>query len=483
MTTQSSAGGAPSADIIDFLAGLDPDSDTSGHIARLRHHRTQARDNAQQSFRALFEPETPGDFTYAERYAVAAFVSGLHGGATAAARATSFYTDLLADELIGDATPEQADELVTTLAAVVSDARAHVNASGVPTPYGVYREPDLASESVPGPEFRLLGRQREVVGERLAAALEFTHLLVLHPRDSRAERLQPLADAGWSPTEVVRLAQLVSFLTFQIRTAHGLGVLATKFVPAGDVRRPGMVVGAHQADAPHRPLHADAAPGTGADAGFDVLTYPDLVRPARFVTHSLGWVPWVPPVEEEELTDRQKEALVDPLRAKSEYFRLLARDPDALEARTLTDRDIFFNTTDGVGRAERELSAAVTSRVNGCVYCASVHTGRAIKESAKAAEDAGTPEVGEERAAAVQRLCDEGVSADLGDPVWNAIRDASASLATVPLRFGATHVTALRDAGLDDGSIIDVVNGASFFNWANRLMLSLGEPELPKRFR
>lgn len=475
-----------SADIIDFLADLDPDSEISGPVARLRHNRTQARDNAQQSFHALFEPEVPGDFTLAERYAVAAFVAGLHGGATAAARATSFYTDLLVDELEGDATEEQASEFVTTLAAVVSDARAHVNASGVPAPYGVYREPDLADESVPGPEFRLTDRQRATFGPRLAAALEFAHLLVLHPRDSRAERLQPLASAGWSPTEVVRLTQLVAFLTFQIRTAHGLAVLAFsagRFVPAGDVRQPGMTVGARQADVPHRPLHADPAPGTGEDAGFEVLTYPDLVRPTRFVTHSLGWVPWVPPVAEDELTDRQKEALVDPLRAKSEYFRLLVRDPDALEARTLTDRDIFFNVTDGVGRAERELSAAVTSRVNGCVYCASVHTGRAIKESAEAAEAAGTPEVAEEQAVAVQRLCDEGVSADLGSPLWNAVRDASAALATVPVRFGAAHVTALRVAGLGDGEIIDVINGAAFFNWANRLMLSLGEPELPKRFR
>ena len=25
----------------------------------------------------------------------------------------------------------------------------------------------------------------------------------------------------------------------------------------------------------------------------------------------------------------------------------------------------------------------------------------------------------------------------------------------------------------------DVINGAAFFNWANRLMLTLGEPEIP----
>ncbi len=39
----------------------------------------------------------------------------------------------------------------------------------------------------------------------------------------------------------------------------------------------------------------------------------------------------------------------------------------------------------------------------------------------------------------------------------------------------------LRGAGLDDASIVDVIGGAAFFNWANRLMLSLGEPEVPAR--
>ena len=34
----------------------------------------------------------------------------------------------------------------------------------------------------------------------------------------------------------------------------------------------------------------------------------------------------------------------------------------------------------------------------------------------------------------------------------------------------------LRRAGLDDLAIADVIHAAAFFNWANRLMLSLGEP-------
>jgi uncharacterized peroxidase-related enzyme len=65
--------------------------------------------------------------------------------------------------------------------------------------------------------------------------------------------------------------------------------------------------------------------------------------------------------------------LVDASRAKSPYFRLLARDPDILGARTRTDKDIFYNPEAGLPRAERELSAAAASRYNGCIYCASVH--------------------------------------------------------------------------------------------------------------
>src|SRR5690554_531326 len=36
--------------------------------------------------------------------------------------------------------------------------------------------------------------------------------------------------------------------------------------------------------------------------------------------------------------------------------------------------------------------------------------------------------------------------------------------------------TKMRASGLDDAEIVDVINAAAFFNWANRLMLSLGEP-------
>src|SRR5262249_25047305 len=117
-----------------------------------------------------------------------------------------------------------------------------------------------------------------------------------------------------------------------------------------------------------------------------ILEPPPHVAPVVFTRALLDWLPWLEPLAVEALTERHIMALVDAARAKSAYFRLLARDPDALQARTLTDKDIFYNPDAGLPRAERELAAAATSRFNGCIYCASVHSRFAATYS-KRAED------------------------------------------------------------------------------------------------
>jgi alkylhydroperoxidase domain protein len=192
-----------------------------------------------------------------------------------------------------------------------------------------------------------------------------------------------------------------------------------------------------------------------------ILEPPPHTAPVVFTRALLDWLPWLEPLAVEALTERHREALVDAARAKSAYFRLLARDPDALKARTLTDKDIFYNQDAGLPRAERELAAAATSRFNGCIYCASVHS-RFSATYSKREDD-------------VQRLLDEGIAADLGER-WNAIVATAVALSKTPIAFGPEHVERLRRAGLDDLAIADVIHAAAFFNWANRLMLSLGEP-------
>lgn len=190
----------------------------------------------------------------------------------------------------------------------------------------------------------------------------------------------------------------------------------------------------------------------------------DLPHPDAFTRRIVGWVPWIEPPAFEDLTPRQLDGLIEEQRAKSEYFRLLARDPEVLKARTLTDKGIFYNEDAGLPRAERELSAAVASRLNGCVFCASVHARFAAKLSRRE-ED-------------VDRLLEEGVGADLGER-WNAIAAAAVALTETPIAFGPEHVARLREVGLDDLAILDVIQSAAFFNWANRLMLTIGRAVAP----
>ncbi|WP_339393059.1 alkylhydroperoxidase domain protein [Brevibacterium metallidurans] len=444
-------------DIINLLAGL-----TDGEpLDVIRDHRSQAKANAQLSFEALLEPEDPGPLSYRDRYVFAAFTAGLLGSAAG----EEFYRDLLRDE--DEAASWTVAELLDE---VVVDLDSHGPVRG---PFGSYESAALTGENVAGPELSIDVGAREVLGEVTSAGIEFAHLLTLHPRDARPEHLARLLAAGWDEDGIVTLAQLVSFVSFQIRFSVGLTALAhapaavTDPVPlrpltSGDLRDPGDGKG------------ATASAGSGsrspisalAEVGDRVRTYPDLARPEVFQQAGLGWVPWIAPVAEADLTAAQREALIEAGRAKNPYFRLLARDPAALRARTLTDLDIFFNVSDGVGRAERELAATAASRLNGCLFCASIHSDRASEES-------GRREV-------VQRLLDTGTAgrSSLGDPVWDAVVDASVALSLTPSAFGPEQVGALREAGLDDADIVDVIGAAAFFNWANRLMLSLGEPEL-----
>ena len=187
------------SDAIDHLAGIAPGSP----LAAIRDGRMVARQNAQNSFAALFAPTETADMALDQRFAVAAFVAALHGDAIA----VSFYDK----------------QLTAGLAAAVAAEAARGVGNG---PYGLYPSAALSAENTPGPSFQISAATRATLGARLTAALEHTHMLVFHPREADALALQKLLDAGWSTTGIVTLSQLVAFLAFQIRAAAGLRTLA-----------------------------------------------------------------------------------------------------------------------------------------------------------------------------------------------------------------------------------------------------------------
>ena len=192
-------------DVIDTLVGIMPGT----ALDAIRARRPEARKHAQASYVGLLVPEDPGGVNLQERFAIAAFVAGLHGEA----RTTAFYAEGLKSSGAPDAFS----------AAIM----AQVDAAKAAGPYGRYPKGPLSVEDQAGPVHRVAESARAVLGARLAAALEHVHMLVLHPRDASAAALQAMLDAGWSTTDVVVISQLVSFLSFQIRVVAGLRTLAS----------------------------------------------------------------------------------------------------------------------------------------------------------------------------------------------------------------------------------------------------------------
>jgi CMD domain protein len=191
-------------DVIDTLVGIEPGSP----LDAIRGRRAVAREQAQASYDSLFAPDTLDGITATERFAVAAFVTGLSGEAETAL----FYTDRLAAS--------------GASAALRQAVEAAIEAAKGQGPYGSFPAGPLSREDTPGPAHRVNPESRAALGPRLAAAFEHMHMLAFHPRDAAPEMLQPLLDAGWSTTDIVTLSQIAAFLSFQTRVAAGLRVLA-----------------------------------------------------------------------------------------------------------------------------------------------------------------------------------------------------------------------------------------------------------------
>jgi uncharacterized peroxidase-related enzyme len=190
-------------------------------------------------------------------------------------------------------------------------------------------------------------------------------------------------------------------------------------------------------------------------------------RATQFTIERLDWAPWIETVTEIGLSDEELAAVYEqaPNAKGSPYFATLGLDLPALVERT----GLFNNTMRSPGggsNAERELAATAVSRINGCVYCASVHAQRYVQYAKR-------PEV-------MDRLLEEGVDAPLNDAREQAIVDFSAKLTRNPAGLTSDDIKPLRVAGLTDLEIYDIAQSAAMFAWANRLMQTLGDAVYPQ---
>ena len=179
-----------------------------------------------------------------------------------------------------------------------------------------------------------------------------------------------------------------------------------------------------------------------------------------FAVRTLVWHPYLPPVELSEASAEQRAAMqVTPSNTKvSPYVRTLAHDPESYVARTKLYNQVMYGEG-GLDNRYRELGALVASAVNGCGYCASVHARRHIALS-------GASDI-------ARAIYLEGLDAEF-DPRTRAIVDFARALSRTPVAATAGQVQALRDQGLTDAEIADLIQSIAMFAWANRLMHTLG---------
>jgi len=147
----------------------------------------------------------------------------------------------------------------------------------------------------------------------------------------------------------------------------------------------------------------------------------------------------------------------------SDYYLLLVHQAEILDQRSTAFNAIMY-APGGLSRAERELASTVVSRVNGCVYCASVHAQR-FEQLAK-------------RQDVIAQVFADPATAGT-NARERAIVAFSIELTLHPHDIADSSLQRLADAGLSDAEILDLIHAIAIFAWANRLMLNLGEPVFP----
>lgn len=182
----------------------------------------------------------------------------------------------------------------------------------------------------------------------------------------------------------------------------------------------------------------------------------------KFTKKVPRWNPRVKPVDLKEATPAQLDALqVTPSNTKvSDYVLVLAHDAETLKVRSPLFNAIMY-TKGGLSRSERELGAIGASMVNRCIYCAAVHAARHVQI--------------EKSDNVTDKIFAAGESADLG-PRNAAIFQFAIALSQSPSSAGPKEIAALKDVGLDETEILDLILSTSLFGWANRLMHVLGDP-------
>ncbi len=278
----------------------------------------------------------------------------------------------------------------------------------------------------------------------LATALERVRQLLLAPRASEASQTGTLLDLGWNGRQVSAISQLTAAVAMLVRMDLGTTALAASHAPLVE----------HAAGGDFHPGQSNSDSDLAAlEAQLRTLLTPDGPR---------AWVPWIP--LEEDGYDWV--AHFDPERAKRAAFRASAGDR-TLARHLATLEDAIFEQAPrdagpGLWRRGRELGALAASSLNGCLVCTSIHAlnyaryGGPLPVALALAQAAMQPSAAARPEAAA------------------TLAAAAFALTQTPVAFTESTLHALAGLGMDRRAVLDLIHAVAYFNFANRMVLSLG---------
>ncbi|WP_299771123.1 peroxidase-related enzyme [uncultured Tateyamaria sp.] len=162
-------------------------------------------------------------------------------------------------------------------------------------------------------------------------------------------------------------------------------------------------------------------------------------------------LPMVDPLP--EATQKYFDVCMDKLGMVPNVLKAHAFDIDKLNAFTGLYNDLMLADS-GLSKLEREMVAVVVSATNRCYYCLTAH-GAAVRQLS------GNPELGEQ-------LVMNWRVADV-TPRQRAMLEFAEKVTVASARIEELDRQVLRDHGLSDRDIWDLINVAAFFNMSNRV--------------
>ncbi|MDI6699844.1 MAG: peroxidase-related enzyme [bacterium] len=173
-------------------------------------------------------------------------------------------------------------------------------------------------------------------------------------------------------------------------------------------------------------------------------------------------MPRIKVIDYSEATGKLKEIYDELIKSRGKLanvHKIQSLRPESITAHMKLYMEIMYSRSE-LSRAERELIGTIVSLANGCKYCARHHS-EALnyywKDKSK-----------------IEKLLQENLD-EILSPKEKVMCEFSKNLTLHPEKHeGEDFTKPLRDAGLSDAAILDVVLVTAYFNFVNRIVLSLG---------